>query len=339
MRKQDFMKRLAYALTAHAMVFLAACGSSPAPDPSIASTSCPVEGPVPDYSAGYRCYGDLAGNPRPPVLLIPGTTLTPETSFSWNWFRALDALGRAYCTITLGDHGMNDIQDSAEYMNYAIRETYRRGGDRRIQVLGHSQGGMISRWVFKYAPDTRGMVEDLVGWAPSNHGTVLARGICAQECAPAIWQQRDDARFIAALNNGPETYPEIDYTSIYSYTDEVVVPNTPPAPSSALSGGENVSNIAIQEVCPAFVSEHLSVATYDPVAYALTLDALDHPGPAKRDRISLSTCAALFQPGVDPATFAADYAAFTGEIAEQLQTYPRVTAEPPLKCYAAADAP
>jgi len=309
------------------------------PNRPFSSALCPADAPAPDFSAGYRCYGDLSSNAKPPILLIPGTTLTPETNFSWNWFRALDALGRAYCTITIGDHGMNDVQDSAEYVAYGIRETYRRGGKRRIQVLGCSQGGMISRWAFKYWPDTRSMVEDLVGWAPSNHGTVVARGVCVPECAPSIWQQSDDARFIAALNNGQETYPEIDYTVIYTYADEMVTPNTPPNPSSALAGSANVANIAIQEICPTSTADHLSIGTYDPVAYALTLDAIENPGPAVPGRISPTVCARAFQPGVNPATFATDYAAFTSEISEQLQTFPKVAAEPPLKCYAAADAP
>lgn len=295
--------------------------------------------PVATLASAYHCYGDLADPAHPPVLLIPGTTLTPDTSYTWNWYRALDALGRAYCTIEIGDHGMNDIQDSAEYVVYAIRETYARGGGRRIQVLGHSQGGMISRWAFKFWPDTRAMVEDLVGWAPSNHGTVTARPNCTPSCAPAFWQQSNDSEFLAVLNAGDETYPEIDYTNLYSYYDEVVVPNTPPAPSSALAGGDNVANIGLQEVCPSTTAEHLAIATYDPVAYALTLDALDNPGPADPARMPLTVCAELFQPGVDPASFATDYAAFLQEVADQVANYPRVTEEPPLKCYAAAVMP
>ena len=166
-------------LLASSAALLAACSSSETPSlrSSVLNPLCPAE-VLPDFSSAYRCYGNPADPARPAILLIPGTTLTPETSFSWNWFKALDALDRAYCTIELGDHGMNDIQDSAQVVAYGIRETYRRSGNRRIQVLGHSQGGMISRWAFKYWPETRGMVEDLVGWAPSNHGTVTARPNC-----------------------------------------------------------------------------------------------------------------------------------------------------------------
>jgi len=41
-----------------------------------------------------------------------------------------------------------------------------------------------------------------------------------------------------ALNSGGETYSGISYTQIYTLTDEVVFPNLPPVPSTALHTGE-----------------------------------------------------------------------------------------------------
>lgn len=41
------------------------------------------------------CTGDLAAGEGGPVLLIPGTTLTPAANFSWNYEPALQADGRA----------------------------------------------------------------------------------------------------------------------------------------------------------------------------------------------------------------------------------------------------
>src|SRR5207248_3192076 len=32
-----------------------------------------------------RCTPEVASDPREPILLIPGTTLTPEANFSWNY--------------------------------------------------------------------------------------------------------------------------------------------------------------------------------------------------------------------------------------------------------------
>src|SRR5205807_4253531 len=105
----------------------------------------------------------------------------------------------------------------------------------------------------------------------------------------------------------------ISYTVIYSRVDEVVVPNFDASGSSSLhTGGGAVATIAAQQICPGDVSEHLAMGSYDPVAYAVALDALTHAGPAKSSRISTSVCTTPFQPGVDPFTFPADYASYAG---------------------------
>jgi len=75
------------------------------------------------------------------------------------------------------------------------------------------------------------------------------------------------------------------------------------------------------------------MGTYDPVGWALALDALTHPGPADPARISRRVCASPLMPGVDPLTFPADYAAFGAFIASSVAHAPEVSAEPPLRCY------
>lgn len=136
---------------------------------------------------------------------------------------------------------------------------------QQVQVIGYSLGGMMPRWAIKYFPDIRPLIEELISFSASNHGTVIAEPTCTPDCEPAIWQQRDTSSLLASLNASQETYSEIDYTSIYTETDEVVVPNTGPQPSSALrDGGANVVNVAIQDICPANINGHLVIGTYDP---------------------------------------------------------------------------
>jgi hypothetical protein len=193
---------------------------------------------------------------------------------------------------------------------------------------------MVGRWALRFWPDTRRLVDDLVGLAPSNHGTLTAIPSCARSCPPAYWQQRSDANFIEALNSGAETFAGIDYTVVYSRTDEIVTPNLDAATgsSSVRTGDGTVANIAIQHVCPNDASEHLALGSYDAVAYALAVDALDRHGPANPGRIPLGVCAEPFMPGVDRATFAADFAGYLQAIGEG-GNYPPVPAEPPLADY------
>jgi triacylglycerol esterase/lipase EstA (alpha/beta hydrolase family) len=295
--------------------------------------------PASKLAAALNCTGALRGASHEPVLLVPGTSLNPTTDYGYGWEPALRKLGWPYCAVTLPGNAMGDIQTAGEYVVYAIRAMHAVYGGR-IDIVGHSQGGMVPRWALRFWPDTRPMVDDLVGLSPSNHGTLDAIPACAQSCAPAFWQQRSDAAFIAALNSAQETFPGISYTDIYTNTDEVVVPNFGPAASSSLTGGGGaITNVAIQTVCPADVTEHLGIGIYDNTAYQLALDALSHPGPANPARVAATTCLSPLMPGIDPSTFSADYAQTLASVASTVATAPRTTSEPPLACYVTATCP
>jgi len=210
----------------------------------------------------------------------------------------------------------------------------------RISIIGHSQGGMLPRWAFRFWPDTRSMVDDEIGLSPSNHGTLDADVVCLPGCAPSFWQQADRSEFIKALNSSQETFPGISYTVAYTRLDEIVVPNLNEQGSSALhGGGGDITNVAVQEVCPLDVSEHLAIGTYDNTAYALAVDALEHPGPADPSRIPSSVCLQPLMPGVNPATFATDELNSVAGVAGSVVSYPHVPAEPPLACYVTASCP
>jgi hypothetical protein len=282
------------------------------------------------------CTGDLNRSKHQPILLVPGTTVTPTEDFSWNWERALTDLNWPFCTIELPDSSMGNIEVAGEYVVYAIRTMYSRAHEK-INIIGHSQGGMVPRWAFRFWPDTRHMVDHDIGLSASNHGTLDAIPLCAAGCAPAIWQQTTTANFIKALNSRTETFSGINYTEIYTNTDEVVVPNFGPEASSALhGGGGKITNIAIQKVCPLDVSEHLGVGTYDNTAYQIAMEALTHKGSGDPSLVPKSVCLDPLMPGVNPLTFATDFAAAGAALAVTLATTPFIPAEPPLACYVTA---
>jgi pimeloyl-ACP methyl ester carboxylesterase len=187
-------------LTAVAVaVALAGGGSAAGAQEDDGSPYAPVDRPGPALSVPA---GELAASldcPRPvaagsePVLLVHGTNLDPEANFSWNYVPAFEADGRSFCTVALPRAGMEDIQVAAEHVVHAVRSVAAAAGGP-VDVVGYSQGGMIGRWALRFWPDTRTLVDDLVGLAPSNHGTETARPACAQECAPAYQQQRSTRR-------------------------------------------------------------------------------------------------------------------------------------------------
>jgi pimeloyl-ACP methyl ester carboxylesterase len=291
--------------------------------------------PRAELDASLTCNGRLSSGAVGPVLLVPGTAYSPKSDFSWNWEPALTRLGISWCVVALPGNGMGDIQTAAEYVVNAIRTMHAQAG-RRISIIGHSQGGMVPRWAFRFWPDTRAMVDDEIGLSPSNHGTLDADPVCIPGCAPAFWQQRDKADFIKALNSYQETFPGISYSVAYTRLDEIVFPNISGQGSALHGGGGLITNVAIQQICPLDVSDHLAIGTYDPVAYAIAIDALTHPGPDDPSRIGGGVCAQLLMPGVNPATFATDETSSVAEIGATVASYPHVPKEPALRCYVTA---
>jgi triacylglycerol esterase/lipase EstA (alpha/beta hydrolase family) len=336
-----------------AIASVVAFGALLLPGSAAALDYAPVDTPGPPLSpsqaeldASLDCSSAAAldGASKAPVLLVHGTGSDPEHNFAWNWEPALDALDIPWCTVALVDHGMADIQDSGEYVVNAIRTMYQRAG-RKIAILGHSQGGMIPRWALRFWPDTRAMVDDVVGFAPSNHGTDGANTVCNPDCSPAFWQQASGSELIKAVNSFQETFSGISYTVAYTHTDWVVTPNQDATTgSSSLRGGDGeISNIAIQDICPTDLNEHLAIGTIDNVAYRIAIDALENAGPADPSRLDPiadpSICLTPFQPGVNPATVATDEASSAADLFGTIATYPHVSSEPPLKCYVTASCP
>ncbi|WP_214367581.1 esterase/lipase family protein [Pseudonocardia sp. H11422] len=309
--------------------------------PATAARYAPVDRPGPELSvpaevlaASLDCSPGIDDAAVDPVLLLSGTTVDPPENFDWNYQPALAAAGVPYCTSTAPGRNMADIAVRGEYVVHALRTMAERSG-RDVAVVGHSQGGMVTRWALRFWPDTRDLVSDLVGLAPSNNGTLTGSAACTPVCAPAIWQQRTGSQFLAAVNSHQQTFPGIDYTVVYTRLDAVVTPQPAGSVLAADGAGDDeVTNVALQQVCPGSTADHLATGTSDAVSWALVFDALTHDGPAGPGRIDPAVCAQPFMPGVNPLTFPVDSARSSTLLALTLATHPRVAAEPELPCYA-----
>lgn len=319
--------RLRFILPALAAVatagLLPGVGTAAPPDtgPTLTATSS-------DLAATLQCPHPIEGAARDVIVLVPGTTVSPRTNFGMSWMKAFDSLGYPYCYVVTPDAGMSDIQVTSEHVVHAIREVYRRSG-RKVDIIGHSQGGTNPRWALRWWPDTRAMVDDYIGIAPSAHGGKAVDNMCRSGCAPALWQQTYRSNFVRAMNSGGETFPGIDYTVAWTAYDEFL---TPPE-STTINGA---TNIKLQDICPGDTSDHVAIGTHDPVTFAIAMDALNHDGPADPARVDRAVCGQALAPYVDPVTFPADYARAWSEIMTHIATYPHVSQEPPLKPYARA---
>jgi triacylglycerol lipase len=242
--------------------------------PSTATAAAP-----PPPGANVPCTPNSA-HPYP-VVLVHGTF---ENRFD-NWLAMAPALKAAgYCVYALnygayngsgviGVYGLAEMQRSARELRDFVASVRSQTGAARVSLVGHSQGGLMPRYFIKYLGGAD-VVEDLVGLAPSNHGTTNPLAPLALNC-PACRQQVAGSAFLRDLNAGDETPGAVSYTQVVTRYDEVVVPYT----SGYLAPDANVTNVTLQDLCPGDTSEHLRVP-YDPPAIRLTLDALGRSGPA-----------------------------------------------------------
>lgn len=85
---------------------------------------------------------------------------------------------------------------------------------------------------------------------------LIATACSLAGCPAAVWQFRVGARYMQALNSGQETFPDIDYSVIYSRSDGAVDPidtTLDPAP------GTSYRRVAIQDKCPGRIVDHIRI--------------------------------------------------------------------------------
>lgn len=234
-----------------------------------------------------------AAHPRP-VVLVNGTFANQDD----NW-AALSPLlaNNGYCVFTFNyggppifgtAYGVNDIPTSATQLSVFVDQVLAATHASQVDLVGHSQGGMMPRWYLKYLGGAS-KVANMVALAPSNHGTTLfglvslagdlglsgVTNSTVGALCPACVQQESGSSFMNALNAGGDTVPGVHYTVISTAYDEIVTPY-----QSQFLSGPNVTNILIQNQCWIDFDGHIGIA-YDHIALQDVLNALD-PTHARR---------------------------------------------------------
>jgi pimeloyl-ACP methyl ester carboxylesterase len=292
--------------------------------------------PAARLAAGMQCHGITATSPHKPVLFVPGTGASPA-DYEWNWGRALRQAQRPYCMLALPNKSVDNIDISAQYTVFAVRTLHARTG-KKVDIIGHSQGGLSPRFALRFWPGIRPLVDDVVSLATPNHGSFASNGSCIAPCKPAVRQMMINSALVQAVNSWQETFAGVSYTQVFTTFDELVLPSAVGNNSSSLTTGNGQrTNVAVQQICSGDTSEHMMVGTTDPVAYRLGIDAVDHPGPANPARIARSVCGEQYMPGVDPATATGNLAgSFGGAVVASFTPTGMVTVEPALPGYTLA---
>lgn len=230
----------------------------------------PAPGISPPGANDFDCKPSK-GHTRP-VVLVHGTF--GDMTVSWNLISP-ELVNRGYCVFALdyGDRGTGRIEDSAAELGAFVDRVLAATGARKVAIIGHSQGGMMPRHYIKFGGGQR-TVAELIGLVPSNHGTDNPLAPISVGCR-ACRQQVTGSDFMTRLNRGDKTPGRrIDYTQITTRFDQVVTPFT----SAFLPGPKRrVTNVVLQDRCPANRTEHLGII-YNRVALQWVKRALARQG-------------------------------------------------------------
>lgn len=318
------------------------------------TTDAPYSVPEDQLRAAIFIPPGFTYGKKTPVLFVPGTGSYGGTNFANNIRKLLTGTSFADPVwLNVPGAQLGDVQINSEYVAYAINYISAVSGSvanpKKIAIVSWSQGGLDTQWVLKYWPSTRKIVQDFLPVSPDFHGTVFANGLCLSgtsdlnvPCAPALIQQEYTSNLIQQLrkNGGDKAF--VATTTFYSgFFDEVVEPQQGTAASAYLPAGPNApaSNNEVQNVCalqPAGGFYGHAGVLFNPLTYALIVDALTHPGTTGQiSRIDkTAVCANYAAPGLDLD----DVLATTGLIAvagvSLLASPQRRLTESPLKAYA-----
>ncbi|HEU5483558.1 MAG TPA: alpha/beta fold hydrolase [Microlunatus sp.] len=152
-----------------------------------------------------------------PILLVHGI-VDNHTIFS-PLERALRR--RGFTDLSSFDYGLltSDVRSTAQDLAVAVEKLVEESGADRVHVIGHSLGGLISRYyVQRMGGHER--VHTVVTLGTPHQGTVLAR---AGSVLPLIRQLRPDSDLIAELN---QPAPDCDtrFIAFHSDLDQLIVP-------------------------------------------------------------------------------------------------------------------
>ena len=215
--------------------------------------------------------------PRDPVVIVGGF-LTGRPVADVYYAGLADRLrADGYQAYIFGpvDFGLADIRESAAALNQFVDGVRAATGAQRVDLIGHSQGGLTGRYYIKNlggASEVDSMISLAslhYGTAVANLGSFLLLGNCLG--IAGCEQMRIGSSFLNELNAGDDTIGNVVYTNFVTIWDELVIPAT----SGFLRDDGNNTNVLVQAQCPLRFVEHIGIP-FDGAVYSGIVDALLH---------------------------------------------------------------
>jgi pimeloyl-ACP methyl ester carboxylesterase len=234
--------------------------------------------------------------PKYPVIIVGGT-MAPEFYY-WELEARLRADGYTVEFFELPKLGLIDIHDGAQQLSYKVADVLLRTGAPKVNLIGHSQGGITSRtYVHDYGPNS---VESLITLGSPHQGVHMQSGTllelastvlfsCKAATPPPVCAQLlHGSALIKEINQRPAGDP-IYYTSFLTSNDVFVNPPSygfmDNCDRTNAAGQALKCNVLVQDQCASNMVEHIGLAG-NGVVYSGIRQALEHK-PVRLDCTAL----------------------------------------------------
>ncbi|KAB8076964.1 Alpha/Beta hydrolase protein [Aspergillus leporis] len=227
-----------------------------------------------------------------PVILLHGlfATFYEDLNFLQYWLQS-----QGYCTYaqTYGAYdgfpffgGLRPIAESSAEIAAYIRTVAAETGAKKVDLVGHSEGGLQSLYVPKFH-GVSGLIDKVVAIAPPTHGANVGGlyklaymfgkvsrkavgDVLSSMGCPACHDVGPDGPAVVRLNDGePIVQPGNKLTVIASKYDELVTPH-----ETSWVKEVGVNNIYVQDFCPLDPVGHIGEA-FDLNVWNIVKNALD----------------------------------------------------------------
>jgi pimeloyl-ACP methyl ester carboxylesterase len=218
-----------------------------------------------------------------PVVLVDATFANQEDDYG---ALAPTLANAGYCVYTFAMGAppgqfvqtIGPVVQSAQSLAAFIGRVRASAGASRVDLIGHSQGGLVAEYYAKLLGGAR-YVRDLIGLSPTTHGTTL-NGLTAfasvfpgadqflGSACRACADQEAGSSVVSAVDNGAIAQSGVNYTIIESRNEYVVTPV-----GSSFIREPGVKNEYVQSSCPFDPVDHADLS-YDRVVFRLVFNAL-----------------------------------------------------------------
>ncbi|KAL1410151.1 hypothetical protein Q8F55_004154 [Vanrija albida] len=236
-------------------------------------------------TSGVNDYNCKPQAGKDPVIFLHGLGAPSGV----NWFtKAPIVAANGYCVFTPQYGSVNQIwfgfasmRSSSKEVAGIVQKVLAATGAKKVNIVGHSMGTTVGSYYIKF-DGGKDVVNHFVGFGANYKGSTLygvnalvrtipgvtpaLRAVCAS-CDEFL----PPSQFLTDLQAGGVSVPGVDYTTIVSNLDQIVIPYT----SGLLREEPAVTNIVIQEQCGLIpdIAGHLAQAV-DPNVTAWILWAL-----------------------------------------------------------------